>query len=824
MKHFINSTLYELKQAYVSLKQKPLFVFSVVSTMGITLGALLCVLTLAYVMLIKPLPYPEQDRIYQLTHQNLNKAGEVNVTGFDYPTLVELYKKQTVFSKNAIAYHSEEVIRSHPKQVQVKTTFVTPQWFSLLAAPIKLGRAFNADEDLNKNIPVAVLSYKTWLQDYNGDINILNKKININDVSFKIIGVVDETFVDPQLDNSGFDTQLWLPWDFNSISYKKDWWGSYNDKLTYLGLLADDISIAQADQKTTNLTCDILQPLVKDGFPNACKQFKLNFSSIKNAIIGDTNYIIYLLLAGVIALVIIAATNIINLFIAHTAQQQAKLAINAALGAKKHQLYYQLMRQAALLMIAATALSLVIAIIGFDLLNRYLNSVFPLVSTLHLPSETVIPLLIIASIFTVMFAKLGVNAINYQQLNSSLEHSGKGNSVQISANLRNLLIVSQITIASFLVFCCINLMLNALNTITKPLGYQHNDLSYLSLSVSNPDNKTATFEQNLALVNQIKSTLLALPEIEQLSTAESPIGSFIKMQVIDTATNIHYLADTSFGDNQYFKLINQQFISGDNFPEQNKQDRDKLLIINDVFAQNIVSKAKNVNTKIADIIGTKFDFSVNGSNVFTVVGIVKGILEPGKNEIPPRMYAPSSTLAFKFLLRFKKEQQLSREQIIKTTKGISNLLTIAQYKSLNDSYKWIVLPERITLVSSITMTLVSLFLAALGLYGILSYSTQIRRFEIGTRMAIGAKRADLIKLIIQDNAHAILLGIGISVLLIIGLALGFSEQLQSYLTWQLIPLFLVTLGLVSLISFAACYLPLRQYINKPAVYSLRGSE
>jgi putative ABC transport system permease protein len=815
--HFFNSTIYELKQAYLNLKQKPLFVFSVVSTMGITLGALLCVLTLAYVMLIKPLPYPEQNRLYVVEHQSLDKNGKVQLKGFDYPTLVGLYKKQTQFTQSAMIFQSEEVILSHPKQVLLKTTFVTPQWFSLFAVPMQLGRAFNSDEDLNKNIPVAVLGYKTWQQDYDSDADIINKTIDVNDVSFKIIGVVAKEFVDPQLNDTGFDTQLWLPWDFNSISYKKDWWGSYSSNLLFIGRLANKLSLPQIKQQTSNLLCTILQPIIDDGFPDACQGSKIIFQSIKKSIVGDTSNTLYLLLAGIIALLIIAAINIINLFIAHTAEQQQTLAINAALGAKKSQLFRQLFYQASLLMLAATLLSLFIAVVGFTLLSRYLNSIFPLINTLSLQSETIIPQIILSTILTFVFAKLSTNTINYRQLNQNLEHSGKGTGIQISAKLRSLLIISQISIASLLVFCCINLMLNAFYIINKPLGYQYDNLSYLSVSISRTgDNKKFVFEKDFALINQIKSNLLALPEVAAISVAESPIGGSFKQVAIEINTGKRYMTDTSFGDQNYFDIIGQSLIAGDNFPKQNKQDRNMVLIINDVFAKKLAEDGKTI--------GRKLDLSSDGSNVFTVIGIVKGILEPGQNKIPPRMYLQSSPLAAKFLIRYKKNHSLNRENIINSLRNISSLLTIAQYKSLNDNYKWIVMPERITLVSSITMTLVSLFLAAIGLYGILSYSTQMRRFEIGTRMAIGAKRGDLIKLIIEDNAKAILLGIGISVLLIAALVLGFSEQLASYLTWQLIPLFLITLGLVSLISFAACYLPLRQYINNPAMYSLRGSE
>ena len=112
----------------------------------------------------------------------------------------------------------------------------------------------------------------------------------------------------------------------------------------------------------------------------------------------------------------------------------------------------------------------------------------------------------------------------------------------------------------------------------------------------------------------------------------------------------------------------------------------------------------------------------------------------------------------------------------------------------------------------------------IGLFGILNYSSQMRRFEIGTRMAIGAKSKDIIAMVLKDNAAALLAGVAVSLLLLLGLYVGFSDKLTHYISVALIPIFIATLGLISLISFLACYLPLRQYIKKPAIQSLRGSD
>ena len=154
-------TLYLIKQAWASLEGQPGFVGAVVSTMGVTLGALLCVFTLAYLLLIEPLPYPDQDALYTVEHQLIDKDAKVDGNAFTYPNLIHLYTKQDAFSASALIYYDADVLLSSPSHPRLSLSFITPQWFSLLGADMAIGRSFEATEALDTYHPVAVLSYQT---------------------------------------------------------------------------------------------------------------------------------------------------------------------------------------------------------------------------------------------------------------------------------------------------------------------------------------------------------------------------------------------------------------------------------------------------------------------------------------------------------------------------------------------------------------------------------------------------------------------------------------------------------------------------------------
>ena len=164
----------QYKQAWASLKKKPGFVLTVLATMGITLGALLCAVTLNYLLLVEPLPYPDQDRLYVAGHGLIGAEKETKGVAYTYPGLMHLYKSKVAFEQAAVLSYGQDVIISHPSQPLMNVVYTTPEFHQLLDSPMALGRMFEASEGLDTNNPVALLSYNTWQKEYNGSADILD--------------------------------------------------------------------------------------------------------------------------------------------------------------------------------------------------------------------------------------------------------------------------------------------------------------------------------------------------------------------------------------------------------------------------------------------------------------------------------------------------------------------------------------------------------------------------------------------------------------------------------------------------------------------------
>jgi predicted permease len=804
MNHFI----YLIKQAFASLKGQLCFVGAVVSTMAVTLGALLCVLTLAYLLLIEPLPYPEQDTLFTVEHQLIDMDAKVDGIAFTYPNLMHLYTKQNVFSASALIYHDADVLLSSPSHPRLSLSFITPQWFSLLGADIAIGRSFEATEALDTYHPVAVLSYQTWEKQFALDKDILSKKMQFGEVSYRIVGVLSEAFIEPHIAGIGVKSQVFLPWDYNPIppSQRKRW-GNDDSGLMFLGKLNGSQTPKQVQQTLKALVNDNWQQEVVGRQFFKGWSIGINLHSLQSVILSKSEKTVYLLIAGVMSLLLIACTNIANLFMSRTAEQHRNMAIYAALGATKKQLFKTLLAETGLLMGVSTFIAVYIASLGLKGVRLLLSDYLPRVDELSINPFTLVCALTLMLSLALFFAYLSLSMINYRGLNQSIQSSGKGSGIQISKKIRQSLVLCQIAVVSALVFINIVLFKEALSIINEPPGFETDDISFVVLSLpATKDDENAALVANML---QVRSQLSALPQVAGISQSMAPMPFFTNA-LSRLGSDERYSIQAKDVDHRYFQLIQQPLLQGAYFSAADIKDDNNVMIVNDVFAKQLAPQGS--------ALGLKFNQGIS------IVGVVKGIKVPGETDIPPRFYYPASPSRNMLLVKTIPGQTLTRENIVEVLQQVSSGFKLFSLSTLHQRKSNRLFSQFTTALTSGVLGIITFLLAAIGLYGILSYGTQMRQFEIGTRLALGAKRGSVVKLIFKDNASMILLGMLTSVLVLLGLYLGFNDSLNAYPSGNMALAFVLTVSSISLLSLFACYWPLRKYINQPVIYSLRGSD
>jgi len=811
------------KQAWASLKKKPGFILTVLMTMGITLGALLCVLTLNHLLLVEPLPYPDQDRLFVAEHKLIGAEKETKAVSYTYPGLVHLYKSKEAFEQAAMMIYGQDVIISHSSQPLVRTTYVTPEFHQIIASPMAMGRMFEASEAMDTNNPVTMLSYKTWQQEYNGSADILEQKINLSGISYRVVGVLAEDFVEPELNEIGQETQVWLPWDYNQTGERgREAFGNINGSLKFVGQLNKGVSQSQAEQLLTPLVSDRwIEGVAEIGFFKGWSVVMI-VRPVKDVILGDSENIAVMLLAGVVGLVLIACANISNLFMSRTAEKQRQMAIQAAIGATKKHLFKAMLAETSILMFMSIILALVISKVGFSIMQQYLGAVLPRVTELSLNPITFGSAMLVAIAFSLFFAKLSTRMINYRALNTTLQSSGKGSGLQVSKKTRQILIASQVALATVLVFANFSLLKDAVKTINAPIGFETENISTLILNFSSTNFPTR--EEGIPIMAEIMEKLEALPQVESISQSRSPLDGFGVRALTNVADNKRYTPYFNNVSHTYFSMIGQPLVQGDNFTLVDRKDGTDVMIVNQAFAKQLKADG--------DVLGMQI--STGRPDPFKIIGIVKDIAIPGDTATDhdseatgkgvPRAYIANGLNNQSFMIKVKPGKSVSREKLGKLLGEVDSRYSVFSFDAASDILTQRLFAEITTAVTTAILASLVFLLAGIGLYGILSYGTQLRRFELGARMAIGATRKHLVSLIIGDNTKAILVGFIGSVVLFALAYVGLSEYIQPLLTWQVLPMLLVTLVMIVLVTLFACYWPLRQYINKPAIFTLRGSD
>jgi len=492
-----------------------------------------------------------------------------------------------------------------------------------------------------------------------------------------------KNFIEPELGEIGQETNVWMPWDYNQAGERqRESFGNISGNLKFIGQLKKGVSPSQAKQLLTPLVSNRWVEGVADTDFFKGWSVEIRVRSVKEAILGQSESIAVMLLAGVIGLVLIACANISNLFMSRTAEKQRQMAIQAAIGATKKHLFKAMLAETTLLMFMSIVLALVIAQAGFYIMQQYLGAVLPRVNELSLNPITFGCAVLVTIVFALFFAKLSIRMINYRALNTTLQSSGKGSGLQVSKKTRQVLIASQVALATVLVFANFSLLKDAVKTINAPIGVATENISTLVLNFSSTDFPTQ--EESIPIMAEVMEKLEALPQVESISQGRSPIDGFSIRALTNVADNERYTPYFKGADHRYFNMIEQPLIQGDNFTLVDRKDENNVMIVNQAFAKQLKADG--------DVIGLQI--STGGPDPLKIIGIVKDIAIPGDTPQDQdsdavgtgvaRAYVPNSLGGQSFMLKLKPGQTVSREQLGKLLAEVDSRYSVFSFNASSD--------------------------------------------------------------------------------------------------------------------------------------------
>ena len=807
-------SLYELREALTALRMRPFFVLSIVCTLAVTLGILLCMVNLNQVLLVRSLPYPHADRLV-VGVGNVYDGNDLKYPGMVAYPMAEHLEKHADVAALAILNFGQDIVTSLPQRPKLRLTNVTPRYFDMLGASFARGRGLAAENGIGAKEPVAVVSYAAWQKYFAGSDDVLNEKVVINDVAFRVIGVTARDFIEPELYQAGLSTDIWLPWELNTWGEDmRKTWVSFTDQIKIVALLKPGQGRSQAQQMLESLIADRFEAQTRGSAFLRHGAFKFEVTPLKSYLVEGGRVAALLFLASSLALAIIACINVFNLLLSRAAEQQRQLAIRATLGANKRQIFRQVLAEHLLLIGVSMVFALILAAAVTYGMKDAIQGQLPRMAELSLSPLTVLIAFLLMLALAITFAAIVSHTIQYRRLTSLLNSSGKGSGLQVKSTVRQSLIVSQIAMAAFLLVAIASVLKVSYATVSRPPGFHVDNVMFGIVSIGSLQ---LNREELIRYTDEIKEKLLQLPQVTKVSSAGfvPMISNRWTTEVkLDPAGTDSFSAASNLIDEDYLAVMGQEIVSGSNFSPQDVRSSARKVLVNETLARKIAPSGDAVGKRIYWLGEDQVQ------KAYEVLGVVRDVAIP---RMPHMSMLFGTRLAEpRFIVEVRPGQELSREQFQNVLTEVNRSFNLFEYETVRSLYDGLVLKDLFIIWVAIGLGALAVMLASIGIYGVLNYGIRLRRYELGVRMSIGAGPRRILGLIYQENLKLLLTGAlaGMIILLICDRVLAEAADYELPLT---LGTGVLGYGVIIVSVAAACYLPLHAIITRWPVFALRGN-
>ncbi|MCG7541339.1 ABC transporter permease [Pseudoalteromonas sp. OF7H-1] len=810
---------HSLKMAWQKLCCHVSYTLTIIITLALTLGALVAMYNLNYQLLAAPLPYPDAERLVLMRGALVDDNNEVKQSNFiPHAGSLEAYDKQAQFSDievMAIQNISIDVEQSLPSSPTFNTGAITPEFMSIFNVPLALGRYFSVDEGIGSQQPVAIVSHQVWQRYFGGNANVLDQTLVFKGVSFKIVGVTDERFIEPVLSTPNWHTDVWISYDYND-SPTPTW--QRNNIQTYQLLKLHDVQHARrAKLSLENWLNEQLQQQTAGEQTFANSKVQLEFVPIKARIIGEASQVSIMMLLGSAVLLLIALSNICNLVLSRAAEQQKSFAVQAALGAKPNHLFFHIAIELGLLFISAAALSLLIAEGIIGLLKSGVVGPLARLQELQLEAHTIAFAFTVSTLLCLLLSWIVSRQLNYHHIIQQLQSSGKGTGIQISAMTRTLLISFQLFVCLSLLTICLGIFQTSWQNLQRDTGIREQNTYQVALNLGTLLQQMSREERSQLLLSAVDS-LAKLPQVTKVGIGGYPPFSYWlpgfsnrQMQFEPGIEKNSFEYQSTAGTWPYFDTFGATLIDGRTFTHEEAINNAPVVIVNQTLATQLRQQGQVLGAKL---------YPRNGQQSVEVIGVVEDIYLPKQSNIA-RVFIPSVPTGYPFvLIETHAHATISRAEINQALTGIHPQMRVYNFQSTTMLLATHLQQARVISMFTLMLSIFALALAALGIYGVCKYSVALRRFELGVRMSVGATPVAVFRLVLQDNLRPVIAAACASILVLLSIAILQDTlvpiTLDSAIHW------LISLATVITLVTGVTLLSSRNIIARPALHALRG--
>ncbi|MCI0336031.1 MAG: ABC transporter permease [Acidobacteria bacterium] len=804
----MQNILQDLRYAGRMLLKSPALSSIAIIALALGIGANTAIFSVVNAVLLRPLPYPDSEQLAWIWLDNRREGIHEDITS--WPNFIDWRDQNHVFQGMAGVRDQRFNLTGVGDPEEVRGASVSSNFFELMRINPMLGRSFTSEEEQEGRDNVVVLGHGLWQRRFGGDQGLVGNTISLNGRSFTVIGIMPSGFQFPA------KVELWKPLAPNAQTRaaRSAFW------LPVIGRLKQGVTRAEAQTEMEQIGRRLEQQYRENN-----EGYGINVVLMHEQLVGKIRPALLMLLVAVACVLLIACANVANLLLARAASRQKEIAIRAALGASRWRVVRQLLTESVLLAVIGGIAGLLLARWGLDALVALGPKDLPRAEMIGV-DRTVLYFTLVLSLLTgIIFGLVPAIEASKVGLSEVLKEGGRSDSGGIRGQrIRELLVVVEIALALVLLVGAGLLIKSSWQLQQVNAGFNPDKLLKVQLNL--PPSKYQDGARVAASYQQLIERLHTMPGVQGASASSSVMmekvhnsGMFvIEGRPIEPNAQRPELPIDSVTP-EYFRMMGIPIVRGRSFAEQDGRDSLRVAIINETMARRFWPNE--------DPIGKRFKFGdrpESNNPWLTIVGVVGDTKRQGLDaSVRIESFLPHAqrpTRGMEVVVRTADNPLAMARTVREAVWSMDKDLPLSEIQTVEEMIGVRIAPRRFNMLLLGLFAAVALLLAAVGIYGVMSYTVSQRTHEIGIRMALGAQIKDVLKLVLRQGMMLVLLGVTIGLIssfaltrLIEGLLFGVSAT--DPLTFAGIPI------LLAIVALLACYIPARRATKVDPVVSLR---
>jgi putative ABC transport system permease protein len=816
----MDSLLRDLRYGLRRLVAAPSFTAIATATLALGIGANVAIFTVVNAVLIRPLPFPNPDRLVRIAADARATNGR-NI-GISQPELLDLRERAGVFEGVTALWPVSASFLGGDRPERIEVLVTSANYFQLLRASPQLGRVYGPDDAVPGFSDAVVISDGLWRRLFGGSRDVIGRKVIMDTDNYTIVGVMPRDFRHPGETVRG-EVDMWSASGFAAAPFANPPQRAQNFIPGVMARLKPGISLQQARDRLIALAAE-LGSTYPTNYP-ANVQWMLRLEEVQSELTNRVRPMLGVLMGAVGLLLMIACVNIANLTLARSSRRVREIALRRALGATRGQLIRQLLVESLVVSVAGGVTALVVLAWAKNWIVAMMPADLPRLTEVRFDAGMIAIGLVVSIAAGVLFGivpALQVSAVNPGE---TLKDSGRVGAGRRERRFRGALVAAEIAISLVLLVGAGLLVRSFWSMLQVKPGLDPAHVGFAQIWIPVPNdqakNPYGTPAQRNAYINEVLRRVGALPGVESVGMSASNRTPFSGSGVTQRFTFVGEStapadvrrAQFQVASPDYFATLKSPIRSGRAFMAGDTIGSDPVVIVNDTLART-QSPGK-------DPIGRSITL---GGQTARIIGVVADIHDDGLDvPVSSRIYFPlfqRSNNALTVFYRSSTEPASLGPAIERSIHAVDPTLPVFGQSTMQDLLADSMVRREVVLALMATFAVVALLLAAIGTYGVMSVAANERVKEIGIRMALGAQRRDIERLMVRPGLLLAAIGIAAGIISAALLARAISAVLFAITPTDAVTYVAVSL-LLMLVAVAACYVPARRATQRDALVALR---